>query len=282
MVARQLLLNRKPLCPGDIAFMTLRQQNIPLLRNRTQRRAVADTATETVGIATAHRRMLENAQNTIIRCRPPCDLRVGMGAEGQRFACLPYQRGRLSRRAGLPKSRKHRQDRGLNALVGILADAVAIADKPDRRPKIQRTAKRLVPPSTLHPRPQDRGFRGREGALNSQNKAIVVPARSINLAVFNQEHIMDAAQMEKLKPFDRVAGKPRDLDPEHAADQIPCKQLAQRPEALARAKRIFARSLPKIRINEPDTMLAPAQFQRTFVQGVLARRRFPVPEHLFR
>ena len=52
---------------------------------------------------------------------------------------------------------------------------------------------------------------------------------------------------------DSSACKPRDLDPEHAADPIPCKQLAQRPEALARAKRIFARSLPKIRINEPDT-----------------------------
>ena len=71
VVPRQLFLNLKPFRPGDIVFMTLRQQHIPPIFHRGQRFAMAAAAPEAVGIGAPHRRVLQDAEHPLIVGRLP-------------------------------------------------------------------------------------------------------------------------------------------------------------------------------------------------------------------
>ena len=258
--------------------MMLRLQNLPALLDRTQRCAAVAPAQQVVGVGAPHGGVLQHIQNAVVAGRSPQDHARGVIPHRQLDAPLPQQHRRPPRRPGLPERLEHRQDRPLHALVRVLADRLSTALEGGRHAPVQRSAQRLVAPATLHPCPMDRQIRGRHGPLEAQHQLIIGALRQVHIAVLNDRHVVHAAQVQQLKPLDRIARQARHLDPEHTPDLIQRNQPAQLVEPAARP--LPPRAVPLVAVNRPHPVPAPAHLHGPLHQPVLAGLRLPVGEHL--
>ena len=158
---------------------------------------------------------------------------VGSSPGGERQALAAEPEPDATRGVELGEAVEDGADRAGDGGIGVEADlAVALApDQADRQTPPQLAAGRLIANATVEPGAQDVQLGLGHRALEPQHQTIVEGGGMIDTIGVADQGVGHAAQVEQSIPVGVVAGKARDLEPEHDPDVAKTDLRGQAGEA---------------------------------------------------